>query len=347
MSALAQLSFHTGLTHGLKHLAVSAQLKRSSDGRPAFPYVATRTRPNFQILTFHRLTCRPDPFFPALPVEVFARQVKYLASHYQVLDLAELVRCIRNQDPIPRNAVALTFDDGYRDNFELAFPILKQLGLPMTLFLTTGFLNRQELLWNDKVCFALKHTRERQVELSVDGGRLYGLVTEEQRLRAACELLWYLRHIPHEERTRIVDELMVLLGIQSFDYLWESMLTWIQVRTMYQHGIRFGSHTVTHPVLTRLPLAQAREEIVTSKLVIQNELDAEVELFAFPVGTAADFNVELCAVARETGFLGAVTTVFGTNNGFSDPYSLRRIGTLEYPRIADFASRHCWYKFAA
>jgi peptidoglycan/xylan/chitin deacetylase (PgdA/CDA1 family) len=347
MSALAQVTFHTGLVNGLKHLAGGAQLKRGSDGTAAFPYVMRRKRPNFQILTFHRLTRRQDPFFPALPMEVFCRQVKYLARHYQIVDLAQLLRRLRNQEPIPRNAVALTFDDGYRDNFDLAFPILKQFGVPMTLFLTTGFLNREDLLWNDKVCFALKHTRKRQVELSCDRGKCYMLGTEEQRLRAAAELLWFLRHVPHDERDRSIDELQALLGIQDFDYLWNNMLSWEQVRTMYHHGIRFGSHTVSHPILSRLPLAQAREEIVNSKVAIQNELGAAVELFAFPVGTTADFNVGLCAVVREAGFLGAVTTVFGTNTALSDPYALRRIGTLEYPRIGDFASRHCWYKFAA
>jgi peptidoglycan/xylan/chitin deacetylase (PgdA/CDA1 family) len=346
LSTLSRVSWHSGLFLGLQHLAGTTQLKRRPDGTVAFPYVSKRPLPNFQILTYHRLTTDYDPFFPGLPVQVFGEQVAYLVKHYCLVNLAELIRRIKNNEPIPRNAVALTFDDGYRDNYDLAFPILLKHRVPMTLFLATGFLNRQDVLWNDKVSFAFKYTKRRQLDLDWETKRHYELETQEQRLAAVSEILWFLRHIPHSRKLYLIQELLAQLEISDFEFLWKSMLTWEQVRHMHKCGISFGAHTVTHPILSRIPLAEARHEITESKRTIEKELGSAVELFAFPAGTLADFNDDLKAILKDAGFLGAVTTVFGTNTAATDLYELRRGRTPEEADLAVFASKHCWYKFA-
>jgi hypothetical protein len=130
--------------------------------------------------------------------------------------------------------------------------------------------------------------------------------------------------------------LLAQLDIHDFGELGESMLTWGQIRRMKQNGINFGAHTVTHPVLSRLPLQQAREEVLDS---------APVDLFAYPVGRLVDFNDDLKALVRGLGFKAAVTTVFGANTAQTDRYALHRGGPDEED-LAVFASKQCWYNFA-
>lgn len=345
-STLAQFCWRSGLLSGFQYVASKATLRRGKrNGRPVFPYFSRRSQPNFQILTYHRFVAANDPFFAGMPVEVFDRQIRFLSRYYQVVDLGQLMRRLDEGGEIPPNVVALTFDDGYRDNYELAYPVLQRYGVPATIFLATGFVNRQELLWNDKVRYALKHTNCQELILNFEGERRYPLQTSGQRLAAACDILYRFFHILHSEKLRLVDEICAQLKVRDFGELWDSMLTWKQIQEMNKAGISFGAHTVTHPILSRLPLDHAREEILQSKRNIEERLDAPVDLFAYPVGRPVDFNEELKSVVRKLGFRAAVSTIFGTNTADTDRYALCRGGADE-PDLAMFASKQCWYKFA-
>jgi peptidoglycan/xylan/chitin deacetylase (PgdA/CDA1 family) len=342
--ALSRLCWHARLLPVLIHFADRKQILSNSYWGLRLPRVSQRPSPRFQVLAYHRLTSAYDPFFPGVPQEVFREQLAFLSHHYTVMDLGELVRKMRNHDPIPENAVALTFDDGYRDNYELAFPVLQQYGLPATIFLATGFVNGEDVLWNDKITFSLKHSSSRWLVFSQNGRSYrYTLDSMERRLTARDEVLWLLRHIPHLDKLRLVDEITAQLGIRGFGYLWESMLNWDQVRDMHRNGIRFGAHTVTHPILSRIPREDAIREVDQSKRTIESRLNAGVELFAYPVGTRADFDPPLAAMVESLGFSGAVTTIFGTNSFDTDPFALRRGGPAEHD-IQVFALKQFWYK---
>lgn len=331
---------------GLEWFSREAQLRRGSDRRPKFPYLGRRTLPSFQILTFHRVSSVLDSFFPGLSVEVFARQMEYLAARYSVVDLGSLLSQLDRGESIPRNAVALTFDDGYRDNYEIAFPVLRRLGLPATIFLSTDFVNGKDILWNDKVCFALKYSKRRDLQMRFGGEeRHFDLNSPEQRLAAAHEILRYLFHVQHSERQSFIAQLLTELQVRDFGDLWYSMLTWDQVRSMKKEAISFGAHTVTHPILSRLPRNEAAEEILRSKHEIESQLQTDIQLFAYPVGRAIDFNDDVKSAVRAAGFRAAVTTIFGTNTGTTDRFELRRGGPND-ERVWSFACKQCWYLFS-
>jgi peptidoglycan/xylan/chitin deacetylase (PgdA/CDA1 family) len=261
-----------------------------------------------------------------------------------IVDLADLVSKIRERKPIPANAVALTFDDGYRDNYEVAFPILQKYGVPATIFLTTSFIDQKEVPWNDKVTFALKHTAHNALTFKYhDQEFSYPLVDIADRLKARDQVLWLLRHVAHDDKVRLVDEITRSLSVTNFDYLWKSMLTWDQVREMHHRGIGLGAHTITHPILTRLPLDKARHEIEGSKRAIESAISAPIQLFAYPAGTRADVSDAIKEAVRQSGFQGAVTTIFGFNSPETDPYSLSRGGSAD-PDETLFALQQAYYK---
>ena len=140
-------------------------------GDPTFKFSSTTGSPATMILSF--LAYPPTPLLDR--------------SHISPATTAWLtcmtsIHAVRRGDPIPSNAVALTFDDGYRDNYELGLPILKRNDAPATVFLTSGFVNQDDVLWNDKVSFALKHTRKTALRLSHNAGEFYALDTPQHRL---------------------------------------------------------------------------------------------------------------------------------------------------------------------
>src|SRR5438477_1528660 len=120
-------------------------------------HVASRLARRFQVLAYHKVSPDPHPFFEPDHPTAFEQHMRFLSRCYRVMPLMELVERNRRGD-IPHRAVAITFDDGYRDNYQYAFPILKKYGLPATIFVTTGAIETGKLLWHDRIFDAFRYT---------------------------------------------------------------------------------------------------------------------------------------------------------------------------------------------
>lgn len=314
-------------------------VKNSKEGGLAFPFVIRRKSRSFQILIYHKVNDDADPFFGGVPVTVFARQMETLRSYYRVLPLEELVERAYKDD-VPPRAIAITFDDGYYDNYAHAFPVLTRFELPATIFLATGSIESGVPLWHDRVFDAFRETRVEQVVIEA---QTYSLHTLPERQRALRAFLRVVRQCPPADRDERIQQLMSHLAIPESRSAGAKKLSWRDVEHMAQGQITFGAHTVTHPILTRMPFAAAMEEIVLSKQTIEQHLHTPVRLFAYPNGGQEDFNEPLKRGLREAGFLCAVTTLWGTNDQHTDPFALRRMGIWDTdPRLA--ALRLAWYK---
>lgn len=292
-------------------------------GLRAFPFVRRRRRAAAQILIYHRVNDQRDPYFGGVPVEVFRRQMEYVASRYRVLRLSDLVRGLR-AGSVPENAIAVTFDDGYRDNYLHAFPILRATSVPATIFLATSAVGSRRQLWHDDVFSAFRETRASTLE-PVGRARIRGsLATVEERLRVQHRFLAHIRTLDEMERTNAILRLRDALGVGPPRETPGLMLQWDEVQAMSREGIEFGSHTATHPILSRMGRNQAEREIVDSKRVLEERLGTTVEGFAYPNGTAADFTAETKALLRDAGYTYAVTTIHGSNDPEIDRFELRR-----------------------
>jgi peptidoglycan/xylan/chitin deacetylase (PgdA/CDA1 family) len=289
------------------------------------------------ILVYHRVNDERDPFFPATPVDVFAGQMAYLASRFNVCRLDDALEGLR-AGRLPGRALVITFDDGYRDNYLNAFPVLARLGLPATILLATGVIGSDRVLWHDRVFAAFRETRREALEGFVpDGGRL-PLGTLAERLAAQREVLRHLWRVPDDRRTAEIDRLVERLGTADRTSIPGLMLSWDEVRVMHAGGIGFGAHTVSHPVLSMVPRARAVEEIRHSKETIECVLGAPVRAFAYPVGRRGDFTDETKQFLRETGYACALSTLPGVNGSEQDPFELRRLSPWD-DDLARFGAR--------
>ena len=160
----------------------------------------------FSVFTYHRVNDHGDPFFEALPTEVFERQMQLIARHYVVLPVEELVARLR-AGTVPRNAVAITFDDGYRDVLTHAAPILARYHLPATVFLATGFIGSGEIPWYDRLAAALKSTAASQVAVPASD-EVLPLKTREARLRALGRLQAHWKGLPEADSRRALETLL-------------------------------------------------------------------------------------------------------------------------------------------
>jgi len=293
------------------------------------------------VLTYHRVNDERDAFFGGTPVAVFARQMEHVARHYDVVSLEEAVEAIRTGSVAGRMAV-VTFDDGYRDNYSHAFPVLRTLGIPATIFLATDAIGTGRAIWHDRVFSAFRETVCTTLDDFGYGSTMFPLRNVAEKLRAQSRVLDWLRAQDEWTRLELIDRLVKRLEVADRREVPGLMLAWDEVREMHARGIAFGSHSVTHPILSRVRPERLREEIVDSKRCIEQKLGVKIQTFAYPNGRPSDFGEGTKRCLREAGYTCAVTTVAGVNGAGQDVFELRR-GQPWEEDIAVFATKLHWY----
>ena len=278
------------------------------------------------ILTYHSVGLQGDPFFPSLSFCLFERQVRYLSRHFRFFSFGNFLERIRNGDPLPSRSAILTFDDGYKDNFRLVFPVLRKYAVPATIFLTTGSIGTEIPLWFDRLSSSIKNTSRTSLEW--ESGQsiiVLSLVSLSDRLLALSRIKEDLKTLSNVERLLKLDILENTLGFSRYEDLKDRMLNWDDIRTMDKEGIEMGGHTVSHPILRNLTSDESHAEIGTCIASIENHLQKKVRSFAYPNGTERDFNSETIDILKSYGVLGACTTIEGMASSWSQPYAVPRI----------------------
>ena len=254
---------------------------------------------------------------------VFDQQIAFLARRYRCISMDELLEALLSGQPLPRNAAVVTFDDGYRDNYDVAYPILRRYRVPAIFYVATGALEGGEPLWPSEIRY-LAHAAGSRISGPFPAGR-YDLTSPALRERAARELKQWLVALPTRERQEAMRELR-RRAASDLRLLRDGMMTWAQVREMRAGGMLFGAHTVTHPLLPSIPLAEAREEIVSSKQALEAELSESVLHFSYPnPGSGVHWSPAVRQLVREAGFFTATTSQSGYVKAGDDLFSLRRL----------------------
>jgi peptidoglycan/xylan/chitin deacetylase (PgdA/CDA1 family) len=249
------------------------------------------------------------------------QQLSWLARATTVLDLAPVLDRLRAGEPLPPRTTVLTFDDGYADNLALAVPVLERLGLPATFFLVPGLLSRQADPWWERISQAVALTQRQAVHWD---GWTGPLTSEAQRAVAADRLRSSLKTLDRVTRADAVSELVDQLGVAGAEDPGELFLDWDGARQLVRRGFSVGSHTWHHGVLSRETPEEQERDLSRARADLENGLQVEVPLLAYPNGGPADYDAHSIAAARSTGHVGACTTVPGTSRRDTPPYELRR-----------------------
>ncbi|HVR28182.1 MAG TPA: polysaccharide deacetylase family protein [Thermoanaerobaculia bacterium] len=242
----------------------------------------------------------------------FERQIHWLARHRRCLPLDEAITLLL-AGRLPDGAAVVTFDDGYRDNLELALPILERHGVPAGVFVATGLLDAATDPWWLELESLLAGLGSVEVEL--DGWpRRWRLRSANQRRRAFEEITAWGRCVRPQEVERLLDRIRA--QARPAPRAANPMLTWEQLARFAQHPlITVGAHTVSHPPLSALPPDDARREIAESKLLLESRAAARVEHFAYPFGGRAQLGLRESELAAAAGFRSAFTALEGHLHG--------------------------------
>ena len=273
------------------------------------------------VVNYHRILHAPDPMLESEPdVAAFRWQMALLADCFNVLPLQDALTAL-DAGRLPPRAVCITFDDGYRSVHDLALPVLQELGLPATVFVTSGYIGEGNM-WNDRIIEAVQSIRDMRIDLTDHGLGSYMLDTPESRKQSLGRLTERSKYLPPAARQALVDRLENLAGDEMTSGL---MLTPRMILNLQRNGIGIGAYTVTHPILTSLDDASAKIEISNGKEHLEAILGTPVRLFAYPNGKVGkDYDARHVAMVRDAGFDAAFTTAIGAITRDQDRYQLPR-----------------------
>jgi peptidoglycan/xylan/chitin deacetylase (PgdA/CDA1 family) len=279
------------------------------------------TTPRLSVLAYHRVLAKVDPLLPDEPSAAdFEHRMRWVKANFNVLPLSDAARALR-EDRLPRRALCITFDDGYADNYRVALPILRRLGLPATFFVATGFLDGG-CMFNDVVLEAVRAAAGPELDLDDLGLGRHPLGSDEQRGHAIDRILARLRYFELDLRSEVAQEVARRARARVRTDL---MMTSEEVRLLHAAGMEVGAHTVNHPILAGIPLGQARHEMAASRARLEKITGAPVRLFAYPNGSPRrDYRGEHAALARELGFDAAVSAAWGAARAGDDLYQIPR-----------------------
>jgi peptidoglycan/xylan/chitin deacetylase (PgdA/CDA1 family) len=258
-------------------------------------------------------------------------------SGYPLVPLEELLASLSGQAPPVHGAIAFTVDDGYEDQATRLAPIFADFDCPATIFVSTGFLDGQLWFWWDRVEFVFRQTKVERLELSLGGEtRGYELGDAESRSQAQRDVTARLKRLPADDLDPSIAQLAKLGGVSVPDEPPEEYrpMSWDQLRACESTGIRFGPHTVTHPILSQTSDARSEHELSESWERLRTEANHPSPIFCYPNGQEGDFGEREFATLERLGLQGAVVGSAGYASGpafRSQPFGAFQVKRFSYP----------------
>lgn len=254
---------------------------------------------------YHRVLERPDPLQAEIhQAKVMDTQFRTLRQFFKVLPLDEAADML-SQGRLPPRAMCITFDDGYRDNHDLALPLLQRHGLSATFYVTSGYLNGG-LIFHDVLVETIRHAQNGVLDLGIEGVNRLHISDTASRVTAVRQLMGAIKYLPPEQRQQLSARLIETLGDSAPRSL---MMTDEQVRALSRHGMGIGGHTTHHVILSKLRPEAARAEIESNMNTLSSLIDKPLTSFAYPNGKPGiDYDVEHVELVREAGYRNAVST---------------------------------------
>jgi peptidoglycan/xylan/chitin deacetylase (PgdA/CDA1 family) len=282
------------------------------------------------ILNYHRIgDAAQTPYDPGVfsaTAEEFDAQVTYLKRRFRILNLEEALGIV-DGGPLPETSVLITFDDGYLDNYTLAFPILRAHKVQATFFLPTAFISTGKLPWWDVIAFILKQSRKKVIQVRFPETATFDLERESVS-RVIMRVLQLYKRPSMQESERFISELESNCeSSRPVENSQRCFLNWDEAREMRQAGMAFGSHTHTHEILSKLSPDQQLQELCQSREILESHLKERTDTLSIPVGQRDSFSQETVRMLGVTGYRAAFSFYGGLNiPGKIDPFDIRRYG---------------------
>jgi peptidoglycan/xylan/chitin deacetylase (PgdA/CDA1 family) len=266
---------------------------------------------------YHGFCSRGEKDLKRTPIDEFRKQLSYIKKYFFPLKVSDLIIARKSNGSYPENAVAVTIDDGYEDFYHIALPLLKEMGVPATIFVVADLVEENGWMWPDKFHYIVECLRSS---------------CNEFNLKVSKELLSNLKKLPVNNRD---DQLKNIaqkynINIPSEPPPKYKLMSWDQLNHLSKTElIEIGSHTCTHPIMSHLNYEDSWYEINQSKCLISERLNIDVSSFCYPNGQIGDYRDDQKEMLKQAGYICGIASHFGYVINNSDKYSLPRIAGVK------------------
>jgi peptidoglycan/xylan/chitin deacetylase (PgdA/CDA1 family) len=290
------------------------------------------SKPGILVVTHHRIgdagASRFDRGVFSATAEQLDAQVKYFKRHYNIVGGEELEALVLGKAPLKRLQVAITFDDGYLDNYTAALDVLRANDASATFFLVPPYVGTGFVPWWDEIAYLVRNTRVREIVLTVPEPLTVPLGGEVDREAAIHRVLRHFKHPANRPESGFMEQLREQAQC-SVPAVGRRFLDWDEARAMQKAGMTIGSHTMSHPLLGQLTAEQQRWELEESKKELEQELGVRIASVAYPVGSRTAFSGTTEGIAKSLGYTMGFSFYGGMNvPGKIEPMNLLR-GTAD------------------
>jgi len=283
----------------------------------AFRFAQKLAAPAAVILRYHSIQNRPEQYADTIGCDsihatsIFERQMEMIAKGFSAVTMDDIELFLKGDTGLPPRAVAITFDDGFKDNFRFAAPILNRFGIRATFYVLVDAVDRSKAPW---YCL-LRHafwTARNPKWTDPATGTVHDLTDSRVRDAAFLEAAGICSKSSAAAREELVQDATRSLEPEPFPNESDLMMTWDDARTLVKSGHTVGSHTMTHPNVAHVSAEDARSELTDSKLKLEKELGEAVKHFAYPhPALNPQWNETTLKITEELGYATAVTTTLG------------------------------------
>lgn len=309
------------------------------------------------ILCYHRVL--PIASYDAFPFDTevisatpadFDWQMAFLRRHMSPIGFAQLFDALEKGSALPPRAVLVTFDDGYDDCHNYALPILEKYAIPATVFVTTGYIDSKDTYWFDRLAFSILHTPAQRLEIAELGWIVDVPAASQARREVYRRIVGRLKTIPNSQRLASLESIWKQCGIElrrEHAELSQPMSA-AQLAAASKRGMAVHSHSVSHPILSRIEPAELDFELSESRATIAAITGRAPDVLAYPNGTWSDFGEREIAAARRLGYRAGVTYETGVQTrAHLDPFRLLRLPVNRTHTRGWFRVMLAWPELAA
>jgi peptidoglycan/xylan/chitin deacetylase (PgdA/CDA1 family) len=312
---------------------------------------ALRSKPGILIVTHHRVgdasTTRFDRAIFSASTDAFDQQLKYFKRYLHIVDGEELHELVTGRQKLTRMHVAITFDDGYLNDYTTSFDILKSNNCTGSFFLVPEYVGTSTIPWWDEIAYLVRNTQRPTITLTYPAPLTVTLTADRE-----IAILTVLRHYKRPDNhsgEKILAELREQTACE-LPSVGRRFINWEEARKMKAAGMSIGSHTQTHRILGQLTPEEQQWELAQSKQIIEHNIGAPVTSVAYPVGIRGAFDAHTERITRELGYNVGFSFYGGINTPeHMHPTNLLRMATNPDPLLFRaetlFLSRLGWLPY--
>lgn len=274
------------------------------------------------ILTYHKVNNFYDMSNLSVDEEIFNMQMMFCKENFDVINMDYAVSLIQSGN-VDRRYCVVTFDDGYRDNYDVAVPLLAEHGLPATLFVTCDAIESGRFGWGE-FDRAILGFHEDSLDLSKWKLGAYSLRSVGEREKALVALHSLLKKCPNSLKVEVFNYVSSICSQRYSSPRY--MMNWNEILSISKSDLfTIGAHTVTHPILSKISCDDASFEIMNSKSILEDKIGKPVDFFAYPNGRVEDIGDFAQSIVAASGYKAACTMNQGLNDSNADVFALKRI----------------------